>query len=225
MRRSGARSSGRGVAADVALLGFQPNPFKFMARASVFVLPSRCEGFPNVLLEAMACGVPVITTDWAGAEEIVIDGVTGLIVPMDDEVKTCCRHHRDVERPRTCAPARGRRGTDACSCLRGLGSSGRYSHGCFRRMHGAPAHGAWRWKHAEAAGPLHRVLPWRVPSLPSLLRGRDPLLCSRPCAGSRSRRCLHSQRFRRRRLGGGVQRHRPSDHASMPSSPWTKFES
>jgi glycosyltransferase involved in cell wall biosynthesis len=58
-----------------------------MARASVFVTASYCEGFPNVLLEAMACGTPVITTDWAGAGEIVIDGATGLIVPAGDAVQ------------------------------------------------------------------------------------------------------------------------------------------
>ena len=49
--------------ADVCLLGFQPNPFQFMAQASLFVFTSSWEGFPNALAEAMICGTPVISTD------------------------------------------------------------------------------------------------------------------------------------------------------------------
>lgn len=47
----------------VHFLGFQSNPFKFISKASVFVLSSNHEGFPNALAEAMACNVPVISTD------------------------------------------------------------------------------------------------------------------------------------------------------------------
>ena len=49
--------------------------------ASVFALPSHSEGSPNVVLEAMAAGVPVIATEVGGVPEIMQDGVTGLIVP------------------------------------------------------------------------------------------------------------------------------------------------
>lgn len=73
-----------GFGADIAMLGFQKNPYRFMSRARILVLPSRCEGFPNVVLEAMACGTPVVTTAWRGADEIVAHGVTGRIVPVDD---------------------------------------------------------------------------------------------------------------------------------------------
>jgi glycosyltransferase involved in cell wall biosynthesis len=61
-----------GLKDDIKLLGFQENPFKFVYRASIFVLPSLYEGFPNVLLEAMACGVPVIASDCrSGPREIL----------------------------------------------------------------------------------------------------------------------------------------------------------
>ena len=64
----------------VALLGFQSNPWKFMARADVFVLTSRYEGFGNVLIEAMAAGLPVVATASYGTRDIVSHGVNGLLV-------------------------------------------------------------------------------------------------------------------------------------------------
>jgi len=70
---------------DVFFLGWQTNPFKFMARADVFVLCSRTEAFPLVLLEAMACGLPVIATDSpGGTRELIMggaEGPCGVLVP------------------------------------------------------------------------------------------------------------------------------------------------
>ncbi len=70
---------------DVIFTGFQQNPFKFYKHASVFCLASRYEGFPNVVLEAMTLGVPVIVTDChAGPAEITDAGKYGILVPPED---------------------------------------------------------------------------------------------------------------------------------------------
>jgi glycosyltransferase involved in cell wall biosynthesis len=69
-----------GLSDVVRLCGFQRNPWKYIARADVFALTSRYEGFGNVLVEAMACGVPVVATRSSGTSDIVRDGVDGLLV-------------------------------------------------------------------------------------------------------------------------------------------------
>ncbi len=75
-----------GVHADVALPGFVANPCAFMARAAVFVLSSAWEGFGNVIVEALACGCPVVSTDCpSGPSEILDDGVYGPLVPVGDD--------------------------------------------------------------------------------------------------------------------------------------------
>jgi glycosyltransferase involved in cell wall biosynthesis len=69
-------------AADVALPGFFANPYPFMAAARVFVLSSVWEGFGNVLIEAMALGTPVISTNCPGGPaEILENGRHGTLVP------------------------------------------------------------------------------------------------------------------------------------------------
>ncbi len=73
-----------GLDGVVHLCGFQRNPWKFMARGDVFALTSRYEGFGNVLVEAMACGVPVVATDSPGARDIISDGIDGLLVAQHE---------------------------------------------------------------------------------------------------------------------------------------------
>ena len=78
-----ARALGIGEAVDFA--GYVDNPYPLVAGADAFVLPSAWEGFPNVMLEAMACRTPVIATDCPGAgAEILQGGRCGVLVPMDD---------------------------------------------------------------------------------------------------------------------------------------------
>jgi glycosyltransferase involved in cell wall biosynthesis len=61
-----------GVLQDVFFLGYQKNPHKYLARSTVFVFPSLYEGFPNALVEAMICGLPVISSDCnTGPREIL----------------------------------------------------------------------------------------------------------------------------------------------------------
>ncbi len=57
-----------------------------LQQANLFVFPSRHEGMPNAVLEAMACGLPVIATRIAGNEELVVDGENGLLIPPEDPV-------------------------------------------------------------------------------------------------------------------------------------------
>jgi len=68
---------------DVALLGFVANPYQYMKRAAVFVLSSRWEALPTVLIEAMACGCPVVSTDCpSGPAEILENGKWGRLAPV-----------------------------------------------------------------------------------------------------------------------------------------------
>mgnify|MGYP000901264102 CR=1 FL=1 len=70
---------------DVSLPGFVDNPFQYMKRASVFVLSSRWEGLPNTLIQAMAVGTPVVSTDCpSGPAEILEGGQWGRLVPVGD---------------------------------------------------------------------------------------------------------------------------------------------
>ena len=73
------------IGGHVELLGFVDNPYKYMSRASLFVLSSRYEGMPNVLIEALALGVPSVSTDCpSGPREIFMDSSFSPLVPVGD---------------------------------------------------------------------------------------------------------------------------------------------
>lgn len=74
-----------GVGEYVRFIGFVANPYAWMARAELFVLSSRWEGFPTVAAEAMAAGTPLLLSDCEfGPREVIEPGVSGELVPVDD---------------------------------------------------------------------------------------------------------------------------------------------
>jgi glycosyltransferase involved in cell wall biosynthesis len=64
--------------------GWQSDMPVALARTDIFCLPSYREGVPNALLEATACGLPIVTTDTPGCRDVVTNGVNGLLVPIKD---------------------------------------------------------------------------------------------------------------------------------------------
>lgn len=76
------------ISEDVSLPGFVQNPYAYMYNASAFILSSRWEGLPTVLIEAMACGCPVVATDClSGPQEILEAGKYGLLVAIGNPVE------------------------------------------------------------------------------------------------------------------------------------------
>jgi glycosyltransferase involved in cell wall biosynthesis len=74
-----------GLNQDVSLPGFVSNPYAYLSRASIFVLSSRWEGLPTVLIEALCCGTKVVSTDCpSGPKEILKDGKYGPLTPVGD---------------------------------------------------------------------------------------------------------------------------------------------
>lgn len=75
----------KGLAQRISFPGVTKDVPGVLRQASLFVLPSRYEGYPNALVEALACGLPIVATDCPGATaEILKDGLHGLLVPAGD---------------------------------------------------------------------------------------------------------------------------------------------
>jgi glycosyltransferase involved in cell wall biosynthesis len=72
-----------GIMAQVRFLGFRPDLLKIMAAADLFVLSSRWEGCPMVVLEAMALGKPIVATAVGGVPELIVDSLSGRLVPPE----------------------------------------------------------------------------------------------------------------------------------------------
>ena len=71
-----------GIDQNISLPGAVTNVFPYLEAASLFVLPSRSEAFGNVIVEALACGIPIVSTDCGGPREILADGRYGRLVPV-----------------------------------------------------------------------------------------------------------------------------------------------
>jgi glycosyltransferase involved in cell wall biosynthesis len=111
-RRLGAEAVRLGIAGDVQFLGFQRNPYAYIARAALLVHPARWEGFGNAIAEALALGIPVVATSCPGGPtEILRNGRDGVLVPPDDSSSLARAIERLVSSPklRLRYAARGRR--------------------------------------------------------------------------------------------------------------------
>jgi glycosyltransferase involved in cell wall biosynthesis len=83
-----------GIQDSVQFLGLREDVVFLLQQSWGFVLPSRWEGMPNALLEAMACGLPCVATRVSGSEDIITDGVNGLLVEPErpEEMAHALRH-------------------------------------------------------------------------------------------------------------------------------------
>lgn len=90
-----------GLEGHVELLGFAHNPFAYMSKADAFVLASEFEGLPNVLVQAMAFGTPIVATDCrSGPAEILCGGTYGTLVPVGDTNAIAQGLERALAQPR-----------------------------------------------------------------------------------------------------------------------------
>jgi len=92
-----------GVSEWVDLPGYVDNPFVFMKAADVVVVSSVSEGLSNVMIEALALGTPVVSTDCGGPREILQNGVFGEIVPVGDSEAMAAAIERVLENPPSAA--------------------------------------------------------------------------------------------------------------------------
>ena len=89
-----------GIDKDVWMPGLSDNPYAFMSKASMLVLSSIYEGLPNVLIEALACGCPIVSTDCpSGPSEILLKGKYGTLVPMGDIHALAQAIHHTLDHP------------------------------------------------------------------------------------------------------------------------------
>ena len=94
-----------GVSSDAMLPGFVENPYAFLKGSALFVLSSLWEGLPTVLIEALACDTPVVSTDCpSGPREILEDGRWGKLVPVNDDDALASAISESLTSPRLSIP-------------------------------------------------------------------------------------------------------------------------
>jgi glycosyltransferase involved in cell wall biosynthesis len=100
-----------GLTGDVALPGFDSNPFAAMRAADAFVLSSRWEGLPTVLIEALAAGAAVASTDCpSGPREVLKDGALGALAPIADPPALAAAIEQALDHPPSAEARRARAG-------------------------------------------------------------------------------------------------------------------
>jgi glycosyltransferase involved in cell wall biosynthesis len=94
-----------GLEEDVSLMGFVQNPYPYISHSSLFVLPSRWEGLPTVLIEALYLGASIVATDCpGGSREILKDGRYGKLIPVDAPLCLAEAIEASLNEPRPCPP-------------------------------------------------------------------------------------------------------------------------
>jgi glycosyltransferase involved in cell wall biosynthesis len=107
-----AHASALGLDDSVMFLGIRDDVPQLMGAADAFVMSSAWEGLPNVVMEAMAAGLPVVSTNVGGVAELVEDPATGALVPPSDPAALAAAMNATVELPATERAARGARARD-----------------------------------------------------------------------------------------------------------------
>lgn len=117
-----SQASALGLADDVIFPGFAANPWPYYESADLFALSSDYEGYPLVMIEAMRCGLPVVSTDCeSGPREILDGGKFGRLVPTDDESALAEAMEDELAKPRPPEVMRER-----AAHLSGAGTAQRY---------------------------------------------------------------------------------------------------
>ena len=80
-------------------MGQRSDAISFLVTSQLFILPSHRDASPRVVREAMACSVPCIVTDIPGARDLIIDGVTGLLVPPSSPQKMAASIRSLIDNP------------------------------------------------------------------------------------------------------------------------------
>lgn len=100
------RAAELGLSSRVRFLGFVPDPLRYMRTARVLVLPSDSEGLGNVLVEALHCGLGIVSTDCGGPRDVVEDQRYGRLVPVGDAAGMARAMEEELDHPRDPADQR-----------------------------------------------------------------------------------------------------------------------